>query len=78
MSDLTSTSYNKDYCSDSKCNTGNNSMLMILLLLFLCQGDGGLFGGSCGNGGCSCGIGGGMDGIMPLILILCMCGGFKI
>jgi hypothetical protein len=51
-------------------------MLMILLLLFLCGGDGGILGGSCGTGGGSCGIGGGMDGIMPLILILCLCGGF--
>lgn len=74
MSDLTSTSYGKDYCSSDKCDTGNNSMLMILLLLFLCGGDGGSF---CGCGGDkSCGIGGGMDGILPLILILSMCGGF--
>ncbi|TAH64514.1 MAG: chorion class high-cysteine HCB protein 13 [Anaerolineaceae bacterium] len=76
MSDLTSTSYGKDYSGSGKCDSGNNSMLMILLLLFLCGGDGGLFGGSCGNGGGSCGIGGGMDGILPLILILCLCGGF--
>lgn len=74
MSDLTSASFSKDYCGSSKCDTGNNSILMILLLLFLCGGDGGLFGG-CGSDK-SCGIGCGLDGILPLILVLCLCGGF--
>lgn len=75
MSDISTSSYGKDYCGSSKCDTGNNSMLMILLLLFLCGSDSGIFGG-CGTGGsCDC-SNGGMEGILPLILILCLCGGF--
>jgi len=70
MSDLTSASYEKGYC-DNK-GTGNNSMLMIFLLLFLCTGDGGFLGG--GDKSCGCGSGG-LDGILPLILIMCLCGG---
>ncbi|NLJ96771.1 MAG: chorion class high-cysteine HCB protein 13 [Clostridiales bacterium] len=74
MSDITSASYDK--CYSDKCDNGNNSMGLILLLLLLCGGNDGLLGGgSCGSGKNSCGIGG-MDGILPLILILCLCGGF--
>lgn len=69
MSDLTTTSYGKDY----KCDSCNNSILPILLLLLLCGGDNGLLGGFGGNK--SCGCNNGLDGILPLLLILCLCGG---
>ena len=63
---------------DSKEN-GTNPMLMILLLLCLCGGDNNLFGGFGGNGSCGCGrndsCGSGLDGILPLILILSLCNG---
>lgn len=74
MSDLASASFGKDFCDSNKCDSGNNSIFLIILLLCICGGDNGLFGGGCGSGG-SCGNGG-MDGILPLILILCLCGGF--
>ena len=70
MSDLTSASYGKDYCD--KKDTGSNSMMMIFLLLFLCGGDSGLLGG--GDKSCGCGNNG-IEGILPLILIMSMCGG---
>ncbi|NLP34159.1 MAG: chorion class high-cysteine HCB protein 13 [Clostridiales bacterium] len=53
---------------------GNNSMLLIILLLCLCGGDNGIFGGFGGKNDCGCGNG--LDGILPIILILCLCGGF--
>ena len=67
MSDLSSSSY----CRDNKCdNNGFSPMLLILLLLCSGGDGGGIFGGkgSCG-GGC------GMDGILPLILLLSLGGG---
>jgi hypothetical protein len=55
---------------DSKESSGFSPIILIVLLLCVCGGDGGLFGGgrndSCGNG---------LDGILPIILILCLCGG---
>lgn len=76
MSDLSAASY----CQDKKCDTGFSPMIMIILLLCLCGGDGGLFGGSCQNNGCnngnSCGCGCGLDGILPMILLFSLCGGF--
>ncbi len=57
---------------DSK-ESGMNPMLMIILLLCLCGGDNGILGG-CGCND-SCGCNNGLDGILPLILILSMCGG---
>ncbi len=64
MSDISSSSY----CRDNKCdNNGFSPMLLILLLL--CSGDNCLFGGK----GDSCGSG--MDGILPLILLLTLGGG---
>jgi len=45
---------------------------MILLLLFACGG--GNFLGGCGDND-SCGCGGGMNGILPIILLLSLCGG---
>lgn len=72
MSDLTSTSYCRD---NNKCDNGFSPMLLILLLL--CSGDNGLFGGGNGNGSCGlgCGTGGGLGGILPLLLILMLSGG---
>lgn len=69
MSDLSTTSY----CKDNKNDNGISPMLLILLLC-MCQGNGGLFGGNSGNDGCSL-CGGGMDGILPILLILLMSGG---
>lgn len=71
MSDLTSTSYGRDNSCDNKCDNGFNPMILILLLL--CGGDNGLLGGCNGND--SCGSSNGLGGILPLILILSMCGG---
>ncbi len=72
MSDVTNTS-----CCNNTCDNGMNPMFLILILL-LCSGDNGFLGcggGSCGsNNNCGCG-GDGLNGILPLILILCMCGG---
>lgn len=71
MSDLTSASY----CKDNKCDNGGISPIFLILLLTMLGGDnkGGCFGG--GFGGDSCGGNCGLDGILPLILILCLCGG---
>lgn len=69
MSDVTSSSYYKD----SKCDNGFNPMMIILLLL-LCGGDNGLLGGCKDGGSCGCGNGG-LDGIMPILLILLLSGG---
>ena len=70
MSDITTTSY----CNDKKCDNGFSPMLMIILLLCLCNGGGGLFGGgNCQSG--SCGLGNGLDGILPIILLLTLGGG---
>ena len=73
MSDISSTSYNRDNSCNNKCDSGFSPMILILLLL--CSGGNGLFGGDCyGNQG-SCGITNDMGGILPLILILTLCGG---
>lgn len=74
MSDVTSASCGRNF--GNKCDSGNNSIGLILILLLLCGGNDGLFGGGdCCDKNDSCGLGG-MDGILPLILILCLCGGF--
>ncbi len=66
------------YCKDNREN-GISPMIMILLLLCLCGGDNGIFGGCGGNGGCGgsggCGLTGGMDGILPILLIVLLGGG---
>jgi hypothetical protein len=76
MSDLSSTSY----CNEKR-NDNNTNMLLPILLLCLCGGNGGLlggssglFGGGSGNDGCSL-CNGGMDGILPILLILMLSGG---
>lgn len=70
MSDLSSTSY----CKDNSCDNGMSPLLMIFLLLFLCGGSNGIFGGC--NGSSGCGIGNsGLDGMLPLLLILLLSGG---
>ena len=69
MSDMSTTSCMRN----NNCDNGFSPIFLILLLT-MCQGDGGLFGGGLGNSGCnSCGNG--LDGILPLILILSLCGG---
>lgn len=71
MSDLSAASY----YNDNKKDNGISPMLLILLLC-LCGGDnGGLFGGSCDKNG-SCGGSCGLDGILPIILLLSLMGGF--
>lgn len=72
MSELSSTSCNRD----NKCDNGFSPLLLILLLC-LCQGNQGLLGGNGGLfGGCSdhsngCSLcGGGMEGILPILLLL--------
>lgn len=69
MSDLSSTSY----CRDNKEDNCMSPMFMILLLLCLGGGDNGLLGGSCGNN--SCGCNNGMGSLLPIILMLTLCGG---
>jgi hypothetical protein len=71
MSDLSSTSY----CKDNSCDNGMSPLLMIFLLLFLCGGSNGILGGCNSNGGCGICGSGGMDGMLPLLLILLLSGG---
>ena len=71
MSDLNSTSY---YPNNNKCDSGNNSMFLILILL-LCGGDNGIFGGCSGKDSCGCN-GNGIEGMLPILLLLTSCGGF--
>lgn len=68
MSDITATSFGNNCKSDN-----GFSPMMLILLLFLCGGDGGLFGGCGGNN--SCGSNNGLDGILPILLLLLLCGG---
>lgn len=68
MSDITAAS-----CGNN-CKSDNGfSPMMLILLLFLCGGDNGLLGG-CG-GSNSCGCNNGLDGILPILLLLLLCGG---
>jgi hypothetical protein len=69
MSDLSSTSYDRDNRSDN----GISPMIMILLLLCLCGGDNTIFGGC--NGSSQCGCNSGLGGILPIILLLTLSGG---
>jgi hypothetical protein len=71
MSDLSTTSC----CGNNKSDSGMNPMLMILMLLFLCGGDGGLFGCGDNNNSCGCGGGNGLDGMLPILLLLFLGGG---
>ncbi len=68
MSDLSSTSYGRDTSCDNSLNP-----MMLILLLCLCGGDSGLLGG-CGDKN-GCGGNNGLSGILPIILILSLCGG---
>jgi len=69
MSDLSSTSCSRD----NKNDNGFSPIFMILILLSLGGGDNGLLGGLGGNNGCGCNNG--LDGILPIILLLSLCGG---
>lgn len=80
MSNLTAASC----CCGNKRGRDNscmNSILPIILLLSCCDcGNGGFFGdffgGFFGNNDCGCGNNDcGCSGILPLLLILCLCGG---
>lgn len=72
MSDLSTTSY----CKDNRCDNGISPIFMVLILLCLCGGDNGIFGGCGGNSGCGgSGLTDGLGGILPLILILSLGGG---
>ncbi|MBP1755617.1 MAG: hypothetical protein H6Q59_2015 [Firmicutes bacterium] len=73
MSDMSTTSCTRN----NNCDNGLSPIFLILMLT-MCGGSGGLFGGGCGGGQGGCGFGGcdnGLDGILPLILILSLCGG---
>ena len=67
MSDLSSTSY----CNNNKNDNGISPVFLILLLT-MCGGDGGLFGGCSTNNDCGCNSG--LNGILPLLLILSLSG----
>ncbi|HBI73280.1 MAG TPA: chorion class high-cysteine HCB protein 13 [Lachnospiraceae bacterium] len=72
MSDLTSTSY----FNDKKNDTGMNPIFLIFILLFLCGGDNGMLGCLKGGNECGCNNSNGLDGILPILLLFCLCGGF--
>ncbi len=72
MSDISSSSYCRDNKCDNKCDNNGFSPMLLILLLLLCQGDGGIFGG---KGDCGGGCNSGLDGILPLILLLSLGGG---
>jgi len=69
MSDLTSTSC----CRDNRNDNGIGSIFMILILLSLCGGGNGMFGGCNDNNECGCNNG--LDGILPIILLMSLGGG---
>ncbi len=70
MSDLSATSY----CKDNNNECGLSPIFLILILLMVSGGDsGGFLGGLLG--GDSCSSGNGLGGILPLLLVLLMCGG---
>jgi hypothetical protein len=69
MSDLSSKSCGRD----NNCDNGFSPILLILLLT-MCGGNNGILGGCGGNNGFG-GCNNGLDGILPLILILSLCGG---
>jgi len=69
MSDFSSTSC----CRENRNDNGISPIFMILILLFLGGGDNGILGGFNGNKECGCNNG--LDGILPIILLLSLCGG---
>ncbi|HHU75265.1 MAG TPA: chorion class high-cysteine HCB protein 13 [Clostridiales bacterium] len=71
MSDLTANSYYKDNCSKDNCF----NLMFLILILLMAGGNNGFLGCSSDKNGCGCGCDNGFEGILPLLLILCLCGG---
>jgi len=61
------------FCKDKSCDNGFSPIFMVFILLFLCGGNSCLLGGCNDNNACS--SNNGLDGILPIILILLLSGG---
>jgi hypothetical protein len=72
MSDLSINSCNRN--GSCGCDSGFSPILLILLLTLSSGNGGGLFGGCSDHKGYN-GCDNGLDGILPLILVLFLCGG---
>ena len=72
MSDILSTSCRRD----NNCDNGFSPIFLILLLT-MCGGNNGILGGCGGNNGCDT-CNNGLDGILPLLLVLSLFGGINI
>lgn len=84
MSDLSATHCGcNDACSKPSCNNGCSGIIWIIILLCICgNGNDGIMGGICGNGGnnnccdkcCDDGCSGGCGSMIWIIILLCCCG----
>jgi hypothetical protein len=68
MSDISSTTYGRDNKNDNGI-----SPILLILLLSMCGGDNGLFGGLGGSNECGCNSG--LGSMLPIILLLTLGGG---